>query len=84
MIFANVRELKNKASEYIRATKEGEDVIITLRGKPTAVLRHLCEDEFEDYILNHPKMKAKFEAAYKEYQEQGGKDLDDFTKEIEG
>lgn len=84
MIFANVRELKNKTSKLLRATREGEDVIITLRGKPTAVIHSLTEDEMEDYILNHPKMKAKFEAAYKEYKRQGGKDIDEFKKELEG
>jgi prevent-host-death family protein len=83
VIFANIRDLKNKTSEYIKATREGNDVIITFRGKPTAVLRPLNEDEFEDYILNHPKMRAKFEKAYREYKEQGGKDLDEFARELE-
>jgi prevent-host-death family protein len=82
MIFANVRELKNKTSELLRATGDGNDVIITYRGKPKALLTPLNEETMEEYILNHPKMKALFEESYEEYKQYGGKKLDDFVKEV--
>ena len=82
MIFANVKELKNKTSEFLRATQKGEDVVVTLRGKPIAVIHSLTGDDIEDYILNHPKMKKKLLEAYTEYKRIGGKKLEDFIKEF--
>ena len=55
MKFVNVKELKNKTSSILHYAEKGDDVIVTLRGKPYAVLHHLSEDDIEDYILlNHP------------------------------
>ena len=34
-----VKELKNRLTHYLRRTKEGEEVIVTERGKPTALLQ---------------------------------------------
>jgi prevent-host-death family protein len=82
MIFANVRELKNNTSELLRATGEGNDVIITYHGKPKALLSPLNEENMEEYILNHPKMRALFEESYEEYKQYGGKKLGDFVEEI--
>lgn len=51
-----VRELKNRASEILRAVREeGAEYIITYQGRPTAVLLpiDMDEDELEDYILAH-------------------------------
>ncbi len=60
MRFINVRELKNKTSQVLRSTDRGEDVIVTCRGKPRAVIHHLSEDEMEEYILlNYPEPKKK-------------------------
>ena len=68
MKFVNVRELKNKTSAVLHYTENGEDVIVTLRGKPCAVIHHILEDELEEYILlNHPDFKKKVKKAYKEY-----------------
>jgi antitoxin (DNA-binding transcriptional repressor) of toxin-antitoxin stability system len=36
MINAGVKEIKNSLSRYLARVKEGEDVIITERGKPVA------------------------------------------------
>jgi len=49
-----VRELKNRASEIIRRVREEQaPYIITLRGKPSAMIIPLEEDEVEDYIIAH-------------------------------
>jgi prevent-host-death family protein len=51
-----VRELKNRASEILRAVREeGAEYIITYQGRPTAVLLpiEMDEEELEDYVLAH-------------------------------
>lgn len=64
MKFVNVRELKNRTSAVLHSTENGEDIIVTLRGKPCAVIHHLSEDEIEDYILlNHPGFKKRLKTA---------------------
>jgi len=82
MKFTNVRELKNKTSELLRITDKGEDVIVTCRGKPRAIIQHFSEDELEDYvILNHPKIKEKLAKAYREYLEGKAVDLDELISQ---
>jgi prevent-host-death family protein len=34
-----VRELKNKLTQYLRRTKQGEEVVVTERGRPIAVIQ---------------------------------------------
>jgi prevent-host-death family protein len=46
MRFVNVRELKSKTSEVLRAAA-GENIVVTNRGKPVAVLRGFDSAEFE-------------------------------------
>lgn len=84
MKFVNVRELKNKTSAVLNYTKNGEDVIITSRGKPRAVIHHLSEDEIEDYILlNHPEFKKKLREAYREYRAGKTVDIDNLIRKAE-
>jgi len=45
MRFVNVRELKSKTSEILRAAA-GEDIIVTSRGKPIALVRGFDGSEF--------------------------------------
>jgi len=72
MKFANIRELKNKTSEILREAKKG-DVVITSRGKPTAVITAVTEEDFEDYILEKSvKFQKALEDARLEYIEKGG------------
>ncbi len=39
MATVGVRELKNRLTEYLRRTKQGEEVVVTERGRPVALLR---------------------------------------------
>ena len=39
MSAVGVKELKNRLTHYLRRTKAGEEVIVTERGKPIAVLQ---------------------------------------------
>lgn len=38
MSTVGVRELKNRLTRYLRQTKNGEEIVVTERGKPIAVL----------------------------------------------
>ena len=80
MKFANIRELKNKTSEILREAKKG-DVVITSRGKPTAVITAVTEEDFEDYLLEKsPKFQKALEDARLEYQEKGGISIAKYRK----
>ena len=46
MRFVNVRELKSKTSEILRAAA-GQNIVVTNRGKPVAVLQGFDSTEFE-------------------------------------
>jgi len=39
MSTVGIRELKNGLTQYLRRTKQGEEVIITERGKPIALIQ---------------------------------------------
>lgn len=41
MSTVGVRELKNRLAEYLRRTKHGEEVVVTERGRPIAVIQPL-------------------------------------------
>lgn len=70
MKFANVKELQRDASGIISRVEKGEDVIITKRGKPAAVIYPLSEDEIEDYMIQYsPGIKKKIEEGLKDSKE---------------
>ncbi len=84
MKFINVRELKNRTSAVLHFTENGEAVIVTSRGKPCAVIRHISEDEIEDYILlHHPEFKKKLKKAYREYTAGKTVGIDELIKKTE-
>jgi len=39
MSAVGIKELKNRLTHYLRRTKQGEEVIVTERGKPIALLQ---------------------------------------------
>jgi prevent-host-death family protein len=39
MSTVGVKELKNRLTQYLRRTKQGEEVVVTERGKPIAVIQ---------------------------------------------
>ena len=41
MSTVGIKELKNRLTEYLRRTKKGEEVIVTERGKPIAVIQRI-------------------------------------------
>ncbi len=70
MKFANIRELQKDASGIINLVEKGQDVVITKRGKPAAVIYPLTEDLIEDYLIQHsPTIKKKIEEGLKDLKE---------------
>lgn len=60
-----MRELKARASEYIREAKAGGGVVIVSHGKPTAALIPLTEDSLEDFLFEtSPRLKAMIEDSF--------------------
>lgn len=84
MRFVSVRELKAKASEYLRLAEKGENVIIVSRGKPRAAILPLNEADLEDFILaNHPRFRQIIEKSLRSYRKEGGTPVQDLIKEAE-
>ncbi len=51
------------------------------RGKPTAIIKGISEEDFEDYLLeNNPKFLAALAKAREEYMELGGISIDEYLK----
>lgn len=70
MKFANIKELQRDASGIINSVEKGEDVIITKRGKPAAVIYPLTEETIEDYMIQHsPAIRKKIEEGLKEIKQ---------------
>ncbi len=67
--FVNMRELKIHASEVVRRSRRG-DVVVTLRGKPRAVIHAVDEEGLEDYLMEHsPLFLRKMAQAVREAKE---------------
>ena len=62
MRFVSVRQLKATPSEFLRLAAKGETVVIASRGRPTAVLRSISEEELYDYILENSSRVKKLVA----------------------
>lgn len=84
MKFANMKELKEKTSSILDLTDKGENVIVTFRGKPRAVIYKLTEEDLEDYVIaKSPKIRKLLERGEKDYGEGNFKTLEDYIKERE-
>lgn len=82
MKFANMKELKENTSAILALTDKGEDIVVTYRGKPRAMLHRLAEEDLEDYIIaNSPKIKQILETAEKDFQQGKFKTLEEYTQE---
>jgi len=45
MLTVGIRELKNKLTYYLKAVKKGDDIVVTERGTPVAILHNLDRNE---------------------------------------
>jgi prevent-host-death family protein len=61
MKFAAIRDLQIKASDVVKKA-EHEPVIITVHGKPKAVLTAIREEDLEDFLFeNSPYLRSRIE-----------------------
>ena len=83
MKFAGIKELKHNTMEIIKNSEQG-DVVITAYGKPAAILHHVTEDDFADYLVeNDPAFNVRIREAYAEYKISGGISIDAMIKKLE-
>jgi len=45
MSTVGIKELKNRLTEFLRRTKQGDEVVVTERGKPIAVIQSIASAE---------------------------------------
>jgi len=45
MSTVGIKELKNRLTHYLRLTQKGEEVIVTDRGQPVAVIHQITADQ---------------------------------------
>jgi antitoxin (DNA-binding transcriptional repressor) of toxin-antitoxin stability system len=79
MKFVTVKDLKVETPKVLKLTDQGEDVVVTYRGKPRALIRRLTEDEIEDYVIaNSPKIRKLLGEAEQEMREGKLVDFEEF------
>ena len=80
MKFVSVAEAKAKFSEILRKSKN-EDIVITSRGKPKALIQNLEGEDFEDFIITHSKkIRESIEKAWEAYKKGDVVELDEMIK----
>ena len=60
-----LREANQRFSKAIRAVKEGEEVVLTERGKPIAIIKPLAEKGEEDRVIRRLRAAGLLRAAAK-------------------
>ncbi len=79
MKFTNVRELKAKTSEMLRTVEQGNTVLVTTHGRPTAMLVPVTEDDIEDALLTYsPQLRKKIAAGLKDIRAGRTMSLEDY------
>lgn len=67
MKFTNVRELKSNTSAMLRTVEQGNTVLVTNHGRPTAMLVPVTEKDIEDALLAYsPQLRKKIEEGLKD------------------
>ncbi len=74
MKMINSRELNIHTAKVLRSAKK-DDVIVTVKGKPIALIQGFSEDDLEDYVLGK-LMQKRLKRSAKDYQPEGAVTLD--------
>ena len=81
MKFTNVRELKAKTSAVLRRVEEGDTVLVTTHGRPTAMLVPVSEDDIEDAMLAYsPALRKKIEEGLRDIRAGRTMSLADYAR----
>lgn len=81
MKMINSRELNIHTAKVLQRAKK-EDLIVTVKGKPIALIQRLNEDDLEDYVLAKVMEKRLKERA-EDFQSEGSLSLDDMIAATE-
>ena len=80
--YRTVKELKERTPAVLRAARRG-DVIITLRGRPCAILRRFSAEELESVVLRESKpFRARLRRAIEDVRAGRVVPLDDLVEEL--
>ncbi len=74
MKMINSRELNINTARVLRSAKK-DDLIVTVKGKPIALIQGFSEDELEDYVLGK-LMEKRLKQRPKDYQSEDTVSLD--------
>ena len=69
--FVNVRELHNQTPRVLERVRRGEKTIVTFRGKPTALVIRLTEDQIEDIVFTQSSFLKDLDAVEREAVRKG-------------
>jgi len=82
MTRVELRDAKGSLSEYTRRARKAP-VVVTLRGRPVALLRTLSDEEWEDFVVSSsPAFRRIIERARKDYAARGGIPLEEIEREF--
>lgn len=81
MKMINSRELNINTAKVLKQAKK-EDLIVTIKGKPAALIQAFSEDDLEDYVLAK-LMEKRLKSRPKAYQSKGSVSLDEMIAAAE-
>jgi antitoxin (DNA-binding transcriptional repressor) of toxin-antitoxin stability system len=80
--YRTMKDLKEKTPAVLKAAERG-DVVITRRGKPLAILRHVTDAEVEGMtLLESPRVRRLLDAAVKDAQEGRTTPLEELVERV--
>jgi prevent-host-death family protein len=80
--FINIHELHTRTPQAINQVEHGAKIVVTKRGKPSALLLPLSEDEIEDIVLSSPAFIKGLKSVEKEAGKRGWRNLAEVRKEL--
>lgn len=85
MNMVGIRDLSRNASRVVEEVHEsGRPALVTVNGRPTALLTPIDEDALEDYLLaNAPEFVASRAEAERDLAEGSTRDMNELFDELE-
>ena len=81
MKMINSRELNINTAKVLKQAKK-EDLIVTIKGKPAALIQAFSEDDLEDYVLTK-LMEKRLKTRSRDYQSKGSLSLGEMIEAAE-
>jgi PHD/YefM family antitoxin component YafN of YafNO toxin-antitoxin module len=82
IVFRSAKQLKDSLPKVMRDARKA-DVIITMRGKPAAFLRHFTEHELEGALLmQSPAVRRRMKRALEQIRAGRGVSLDALMEQV--